>query len=301
MSVFGPENYKYNYIEPAATTFKEYSENFDAKVQFAVDKDDLRRDYKGNAQELARLGEFVQRATKIEGAELQSVNIRGYASPEGSFSHNKDLSKRRTKTLYDHVKRTYPKFIGRANVIAEGMGEDWEGLRKVVDASDMPERQEILDIIDKYDTDTQREADIKALDGGKVYRNLLDNYYPGLRRTTFTMGYRVRPFEASELAHIYSTNPKLLSQNELYTLANQKIAAGENPVAIYRTAYEQNRNDVVAKLNYANALLQYDKNAAEAYKLLATMQSDSRVKLPTAIALDMMGRKTEAEELYYKK
>ena len=301
MSVFGPENYKYNYIEPAATTFKEYSENFDAKVQFAVDKDDLRRDYKGNAQELARLGEFVQRATKIEGAELQSVNIRGYASPEGSFSHNKALSERRTKTLYDHVKRTYPKLIGRANVIAEGMGEDWEGLRKVVDASAIPERQEILDIIDKYDTDTQREADIKALDGGKVYRNLLDNYYPGLRRTTFTMGYRVRPFEASELAHIYSTNPKLLSQNELYTLANQKIAAGENPVAIYRTAYEQNRNDVVAKLNYANALLEYDKNAAEAYKLLSTMQSDSRVKLPTAIALDMMGRKTEAEELYYKK
>ena len=114
------------------------------------------------------------------------------------------------------------------------------------------------------------------------------------------MSYRVRPFEVSELAHIYSTNAKLLSLSELYTLANQKVARGENPVAIYRTAYEQNPNDVVAKLNYANALLEYDKNAREAYSVLATIQSDSRAKLPTAIALDMMGRKAEAEELYFK-
>lgn len=115
------------------------------------------------------------------------------------------------------------------------------------------------------------------------------------------MSYRVRPFEVSELAHIYSTNSKLLSLSELYTLANQKIASGESPVAVYRTAYEQNAEDVVAKLNYANALLEYDKNAKEAYRVLSTIQSDSRAKLPTAIALDMMGRKAEAEELYFKK
>ncbi len=243
MPAFGPEDYKYNYIEPAATAFKEYAESFDANVQFVVDKHDLRKDFKNNAAELARLDEFVKKATKIEGAELHTVYM----------------------------------------------------------ASDMPERQTILDIIDKYDTDTQREADIKALDGGKVYRNLLDNYYPKLRRTAFTMSYRVRPFEVSELAHIYSTNPKLLSLKELYTLANQKVARGENPVAIYWTAYEQNPNDVVAMLNYANALLEYDKDAKEAYSILSTMQSDSRATLPTAIALDMMGRKAEAEKLYFRK
>ena len=115
------------------------------------------------------------------------------------------------------------------------------------------------------------------------------------------MSYRVRPFEVSELANIYSTNPKLLSLKELYTLANQKVARGENPVAIYRTAYEQNPNDVVAMLNYANALLEYDKDAKEAYSILSTMQSDSRATLPTAIALDMMGRKAEAEKLYFRK
>ena len=299
--VFGSKDYKYDYIVPAATAFKEYAESFDAKIQFVVDKHDLLRDYKGNAQELARLGDFVRRATKIEGAELQAINIRGYASPEGGFEHNKALSERRTKTLDDYVKRTYPNLVNRVEVVAEGMGEDWDGLRKLVDASDMPERQTILDIIDKYNTDTEREADIKALDGGKVYRNLLENDYPKLRRTTFTMSYRVRPFEVSELAHIYSTNPKLLSLKELYTLAQQVIARGESPVAIYRAGYEQNASDPVARLNYANALLEYDKNANEAYKVLSTIQSDARAKLPTAIALDMMGRKAEAETLYFKK
>ena len=54
-------------------------------------------------------------------------------------------------------------------------------------------------------------------------------------------------------------------------------------------------------LNYANALLEYDKDAKEAYSILSTMQSDSRATLPTAIALDMMGRKAEAEKLYFRK
>lgn len=301
ITAFGPSDYKYDYVEPAATAFKEYAESFDANVQFVVAKHDLRKDFKNNAAELARLDEFVRKATKIEGAELHTVYIYGYASPEASFDYNLALSDRRTKTLYNYVKSTHSALFNKVEVVAEGKGEDWDGLRKLVDASNMPERQTILDIIDKYDTDTQREADIKALDGGKVYRNLLDNYYPKLRRTAFTMSYRVRPFEVSELAHIYSTNPKLLSLKELYTLANQKVARGENPVAIYRTAYEQNPNDVVAMLNYANALLEYDKDAKEAYSILSTMQSDSRATLPTAIALDMMGRKAEAEKLYFRK
>ena len=301
LQAFGPEDYKYNYIEPAVTAFKEYSESFDANVQFVVDKHDLRKDFKNNAAELARLDEFVKKATKIEGAELHTVYIYGYASPEAPFDYNLALSDRRTKTLYNYVKGTHTALFNKVEVVAEGKGEDWDGLRKLVDASDMLERQTILDIIDKYDTDTQREADIKALDGGKVYRNLLDNYYPKLRHTTFTMSYRVRPFEVSELPRIYTVNSKLLSLSELYTLANQKVARGENPVAIYRTAYEQNANDPVAKLNYANALLEYDKNAKEAYRVLSTIQSDSRAKLPTAIALDMMGRKAEAEKIYFNK
>lgn len=301
MAVFGPQDYKYNYIEPAAVAFKEYSESHDANIRFDVAKHDLRKNFGNNAKELALLDEFVRKATQIEGAELQTVRIEGYASPEAAYDYNLALSERRTKTLYDYVKSTHPTLLKQVEVIAKGMGEDWAGLRKLVEASDLPERQTIIAIIDKYDTDTPREIDIKALDEGKVYRNLLDNYYPLLRRTTFTMGYRVRPFETSELARIYSVNSKLLSLNELYTLANQLVARGESPVAIYRTAYEQNSNDPVAQLNYANALLQYDQNAPEAYKLLSKLQSDARATLPTAIALDMMGRKAEAEELYFKR
>lgn len=301
IKMFGPDDYKYNYIEPVATAFKEYAESFDANIQFVVDKHDLRKDFKNNASELARLNQFVKKATKIEGAELHTVYIYGYASPEAPFDYNLALSDRRTKTLYNYVKDAHKALFNKVEVVAEGKGEDWDGLRKLVDASSMAQRQTILDIIDKYSTDTEREADIKALDGGKVYRDLLDNYYPKLRHTTFTMSYRVRPFEVSELARIYSINPKLLSLKELYTLAQQVIARGESPVAIYRAGYEQNASDPVAKLNYANALLQYDKNANEAYTVLSTIQSDARAKLPTAIALDMLGRKAEAETLYFKK
>ena len=108
MPAFGPEDYKYNYIEPAATAFKEYAESFDANIQFVVDKDDLRKDFKNNAAELARLDEFVKKATKIEGAELHTVCIYGYASPEAPFDYNFCL-------LYtlDVYKRQSQEFVGK--------------------------------------------------------------------------------------------------------------------------------------------------------------------------------------------
>ena len=127
ITVFGPEDYKYNYIEPVATAFKEYAESFDANIQFVVDKHDLRKDFKNNASELARLDEFVKKATKIEGAELHTVYIYGYASPEAPFDYNLALSNRRTKTLYNYVQNTHKALLSKVEVVAEGKGEDWDG------------------------------------------------------------------------------------------------------------------------------------------------------------------------------
>ena len=73
-----------------------------------------------------------------------------------------------------------------------GAGEDWEGLKKLVGISPLSNKEELLSIIDRYPTDTERESAIRNLDNGRTYDILLNEFYPQLRRTTFRFSFDVR-------------------------------------------------------------------------------------------------------------
>ena len=63
---------------------------------------------------------------------------------------------------------------------------------------------------------------------------------------------------------------------------------------------EQFALDPLAALNYANALLKYEKDADKALMILDTVKSDSRSVYPMAIAHSMKGDWRKAEELLEK-
>ena len=71
----------------------------------------------------------------------------------------------------------------------------------MVSGSTLVNRDEILFIIGHNERDTEREEAIRALDDGRSYRLLLEEFYPGLRRTTFGLSFDVRPYtvETSEI------------------------------------------------------------------------------------------------------
>ena len=179
----------------------------------------LRETFADNSQELARLGQFVSESLKIKGAELKSVYIKGYASPEGDFDYNRSLAQRRTKTLSDYIANRYPALKKAVVYSAEGVGEDWEGLKAAVSGSNLANKDEILFIIEHNQNDMERESAIRELDNGRIYHILLKEFYPKLRRTTFSLSFDVRPYELEELSGVFETTPECLSQYEMYLLA----------------------------------------------------------------------------------
>ena len=73
------------------------------------------------------------------------MTIKGYASPEGSYTNNVRLAKGRTATLKDYVLGQYS---FPSSIIATSYEpEDWEGLRRYVEKSDIADREGILAII----------------------------------------------------------------------------------------------------------------------------------------------------------
>lgn len=298
--LFGEKDYAYGFIEPEKVLAKCYKDSFDCKVNFPVARHDLQEQFAGNARELDRLKEFLSENLNVRGTELKEVHIKGYASPEGNFGYNKSLAERRTQTLADYISRQYPVLKKAPVYRAEGIGEDWEGLKAAVSGSNLPNKNEIIFIIEHNSSDTECETAIRELDNGETYRLLLKEFYPSLRRTTFSLNFDVRPYTLEELPEIFETKPECLSQYEMYQLAGLYASRGENPLPVYKKAYGQFQGDTVAILNYANALLKYGNDADGALRILEPLKHDSRALFPMAIAYNMKGDWGKAEELLKK-
>lgn len=298
--LFGKEFYDYRFITPKAVASKSYHEDFASYVNFVVARHELLPDYKQNKKELTRIDDFVTRALKLaeDGATLRQASVTGYASPEGEFEYNRALSSRRAQTLLSYVERNFPQLKRQTQLAVTSGGEDWAGLRKAVLEGNETWSNQVAAIIDKYDTDVKREADIKLLNGGAVYQRLLRGYYPPLRRTQFTLSFDVRDYTLEELPMIFDKKPELMSHHELFTYADHYyVREGKNPTPVYAVAYRIYPDDNISRLNYAYALMKYDNNPAEALAVLRPIADDKRALFPMAMALDMQGEYMAAEQL----
>lgn len=147
-------------------------------VRFPVAKIVLNPDFLSNAKSLKDIEDAIRMVMDDEWAELGSIDIAGYASPEGNTKQNQQLSVGRAEALKSYIMDKFGFSEDRFNVTAGG--EDWSGLRALVVDSDMPYRDEILDIIDNVPQE-KRQARLKALAGGRPYKSMLDVMYPQLR------------------------------------------------------------------------------------------------------------------------
>lgn len=229
--LFTEKDYVYNFIEPEKVLVKCYEDSFDCKVTFPVARHDLQKQFADNSQELIRLEKFISENLNIKGAILKTVHIKGYASPEGEFDYNRALAQRRTRTLSEYVYCRYPSLKKVPVYIPEGVGEDWEGLRNIIMSSSLPYKEELLSIIDRYRNDVERESAIRKLDDGKIYDTLLKDFYPGLRRTTFSLSFDIRPYTMEELPDIFEMKPDCMSLHEMFLLAEMYASKGKVPVS----------------------------------------------------------------------
>lgn len=296
---FGPQFYTFAYQLPQKAEQKQFSEVLDCYVRFVIDRDEIRREFEGNDARLQELQDFVARHQATLGANLKSADIKGYACPLASATHNADLTARRAKSLANYVKEHHPALAQVKAFTVSGEGEDWAGLRQAVSQSNLPNRDEVVRIIDTYNTDTEREAAIQALDGGATYQQLEAEYFPPLRKSVLTLTFNSRAYTDAELAKVYATQPKALSAEELARLAQAEVNQKRSPLPIYKTAYQMYAPNEAVVLNYATALLQYGgvAEADEALKVLAGVKNTPQVQYLQAIAYDKKGDWSRAEVL----
>lgn len=251
--------YELSYVVPPAEPVKQRSETHSAYLNFEVGKSVLLQDFKNNAAELRNVNKIVNEVRNDKNLKFTEFNIIGFASPEGGYDYNMKLSENRAKAFADYMKNKEEMSSSLMKVNWEG--EDWIGLRRAVKESNLADREEIMEVLNISDIN-KRKAQLKALNGGKTYRMLLDDYYPALRRIDYTLAYIARPFDVNEAKQVIKTKPQYLSLNEMFVVANTYPKDSPEFKEVFDIAVRLYPTDPVAQQN--TAALEIERGATDA-------------------------------------
>ena len=290
-------SYKLTYVVPEVEPVKARSDRHTATFNYVVAKHDLVRNYKNNASEFDRVDKVINEVKGNKDLNITEFTVSGYASPEGNFNSNRALSDRRANSFADYLSSTHG--VGRNQFKVTGYGEDWAGLKEAVENSSLADKNEIIRIINNESNPDARDAQLKKLSKGQTYNNLLTNYYPPLRRTDYTIAYNVRAFSVEEAREIIKTNPKLLSLNEMYLVAQSYPANSKEFKEVFDIASRLYPDEPIAIVNSAAADIEGGNHQA-AVSRLSKIESDSRSWNNLGVAYVKMGNTAKAQEYFQK-
>ena len=123
--------------------------------------------------------------------KLNKIEIAGYASPEGPPAFNRWLGENRAKALMNYIISHRPEYnLTAENFEIRNGEENWDGLRSVLETSDMEGKERVLEIINDPNIPSELKKDkIKWIDHGKTWKKMLDEIYPRLRCARYLAVY----------------------------------------------------------------------------------------------------------------
>ena len=240
------------------------AQRVEANIKFLVNQANLRKSELKNGS----VKEFVGMLKKInadrEGLNLKNVEVAAYASPEGGFKFNDKLAGKRQSVSEAYVdKQLKAAKLRGANVDAHYTAQDWDGFKRLVQASNIQDKDVILRVLEMYKDPAEREQQIRNMSAG--FRELADGILPELRRSRLIINYETVGRSDEQIKEQYKADAAQLSADELLYAATLTNDANEKE-AIYKKAAECYDKDYRAYNNLAvMAFNKGDENAAKSY------------------------------------
>jgi outer membrane protein OmpA-like peptidoglycan-associated protein/tetratricopeptide (TPR) repeat protein len=234
---------------------------------------------------------------------IKSIQLTGFASPEGEVGSNSNLSSDRATSAKTSLLELAKK-IGNTKAQSEiynlaGSGEDWDGFKVELEKSDMnaDEKALIIRVLEMYQDPVQREIEIKNM--AKTFVYLEKNILPKLRRTEITILYDQIGYSDEELISLSNTNSDKLTVEELLFTATLLESLDEK-LRIYNEASNYFPLDIRTH-NNAGAIMYLMGNLADAgYKFeAANSLEDNAVSKNNIGAIEAtQGNKEKARQLF---
>ena len=204
------------------------------EIVFKVSKADIDSSVFNNEVTFGKILKAVDKIYSYPDMRLEKIEVAGYASPEGPPDFNAWLGQARADALIDYIIEHRPQYnLTREHFRIRNGEENWEGLRRVVAASDMDHRDEVIAIIDNDSIPSERrKLWIEKIDHGWVWHRMLKEIYPHLRCARYLAVYYASS-DDSVLSVVKEANS--LVEEGRYEEAYDKIIAHSGDPRVFNT------------------------------------------------------------------
>ncbi len=166
------------------------ADSLNLKIHFRVNSSQIDMTYLNNRK---LLSEFISEMKKVmsdPSCHINNVVIHSRASLEGGNENNQELSLKRGVNLMLYLQSALS--LPAKTFVLDAVGEDWAEFRNIVEKNNIPDRADILDVLDRYQKYLDGEQtfvygdpkkDLMDLNGGRTWKWLMEYVFPELRST----------------------------------------------------------------------------------------------------------------------
>lgn len=258
------------------------SDRGEVELVFLPNKSDIDLKIEKNVSEINRMKARLDAIESDPNSTLQSFEVFGIASPDGSYAKNKELAKVRmsaaANTILGQLNQETRQFL---KIKTDASVASWGDIVQLMRSDSLPEAIEVQAIIDNYPQSIDLQGRyIRRL---PYYKKLIsDRYLPRLRRVSYQFEYSVfRSLNNEEILSLYNADPGQLTRYEYYRMFEMTA-----DTAKLRTLYNQALNLYPKFLLAANrlAVLNLLQNRPDKHVLEAFIDK----KAPQAILMNQV-------------
>lgn len=270
-------------------------EAYDAEILFLIQQAELRSS-ELKSSTLATWKSIVKEADENDRKNV-NVEVSAYASPDGGFSLNDKLAEKREKNTSTYLNKELKKEKLDVEVNAKYTAQDWDGFKKLVEASNLQDKDLVLRVLSMYPDPETREREIKNI--SVIYSDLAETILPKLRRSRLTANVEIIGKTDDELkAATKSSALNSLSVEEMLYAATLDGVSEEN---VYVAVTQKYPNDYRGWNNlgsYYYAQGQFDKAKQYYTKAAQASSRASEANMNLGLYSLAQGDIAKAEQLF---
>jgi Flp pilus assembly protein TadD len=213
----------------------------DAKINFDRAKSNVKPNELKD-KDIVDLVNWIKSAQSNPKITINSIEIKGYASPDGEESKNETLSadrarEARTALISIMKKEKLMAYTDTSKYTTSRFGEDFEGFKAqlaVTTTIAEADKNLFIRVLEMTKDSKQRETEMINL--GKSYKELEKDVFPAIRRTSIVVNYTLAGLTDEELKTASVSNPDSLGVEELLYVAGKLTNDLNEKARIYSLA-----------------------------------------------------------------
>jgi len=280
---------------------RESSSSYEADIKYLINNAEVRPS-ELKKDELKKLQSSIKALDADPKKGIKGIELSAYASPDGPMDLNEKLAEKRKESASKYFTKDFVKKEKLTKVKDDiftylTTAEDWDGFKKLMEASDVKDKELVLRVLSMYSDPAVREKEIKNISA--AFDEIKIKILPQLRRSKVTVKVVDAGRTDEEIVAIAQSKPDSLQLEELLYAAKLTPDA-DKQLAIYQAAAAKYPSDFRAKNDVGYVLVKQNKmaEAKAAFEAAKLVEDNAIVKNNLGVVAFNEGDLAKAEELF---